>query len=383
VKRRACHFLLVATLAGLAACARPHPIPAPVPRLSADRIAIRIYLIGDAGDPRSGGEPVLEALGSDLAQGKGDPVVVFLGDNIYPKGMPPLGPVSARVEAERRIQAQIETVRAAGARSYFVLGNHDWARHGSDGWNAALRQERYIDSVGRGLTLLEPRAGCPGPALVDLGPRVRLILLDTQWWLHPGPKPVDPTSSCPADSEPEIVKSLRSAIQTAGSRLVVVAAHHPLSSGGVHGGYFSWEDHIFPLRLAVPWLWLPLPFIGSLYPAARQYGVSSQDLGSRAYQKLIADLRQAFAGRPPDLYAAGHEHNLQVISGGPARLQLVSGGGIYNHTGRAVRIRGPLFASDASGFARLDVPAVGRARLAVVEVTAEGEGREVFSTWVE
>jgi len=325
---------------------------------------------------------VLEALSRDIREGTGSPVVVFLGDNIYPRGLPP-ETEPARAEAERRIQAQLAAVRGAGAKSYFVLGNHDWARHGPDGWNAALRQDRYIDSVGRGYAALEPSGGCPGPTIVDLGARVRLLLLDTQWWLHPGPKPVDPASSCPADSESEIVDSLRSGIQNAGSRLVLVAAHHPLSSGGVHGGYFSWKDHIFPLRLVVPWLWLPLPFIGSLYPAARQYGVSPQDMGSRAYHRLITALRRAFAGRPPDLYAAGHEHNLQVISGGPARLQLVSGGGIYNHNDRAVPIRGTLFASDASGFARLDVPSTGRARLAVVEVTAAGEGNEVFSTWVE
>ena len=165
--------------------------------------------------------------------------------------------------------------------------------------------------------------------------------------------------------------------------MVIVAGHHPLSSGGVHGGYFGWEDHIFPLRLVLPGLWLPLPLIGSLYPSARQYGVSSQDVGSRAYQRLIRALRRAFAGRAPALYAAGHEHNLEVIAGGPAGVQLVSGGGIYNHTGRAVRIRGTLFADQASGFARLDVPFAGKARLAIMEVTAEGQSHEVFATWVE
>jgi hypothetical protein len=210
-----------------------------------------------------------------------------------------------------------------------------------------------------------------------------LVLLDTQWWLHSGPKPTDPSSSCPTDAEPEIVDSLRVAVQGADGRLVVVAAHHPLASGGKHGGYFSWRDHLFPLRAVVPWLWLPLPLIGSLYPAARQHGISNQDLWSPAYQRLIAAIRRAFSGAQPALYAAGHEHNLQVIAGGPARLELVSGGGIYGHTDRAVRIQGTLFADDASGFARLDIPRAGRARLAVLEVERAGGNREVFSTWVE
>ena len=140
------------------------------------------------------------------------------------------------------------------------------------------------------------------------------MLLDTQWWLHEGPKPRDPDSDCPADAEPEIVDSLRAALDR-GRRTGwwYVAAHHPLRSGGVHGAHFTWKDHIFPLRLIKPWLWMPLPWIGSLYPAARQQGISSQDIPSRPYQRLIAAFRRAFVPVPPALYAAGHEHNLQVI----------------------------------------------------------------------
>jgi hypothetical protein len=210
-----------------------------------------------------------------------------------------------------------------------------------------------------------------------------LVLLDTQWWLHHGPKPLDPDSDCPADSEPEVVDSLREALTGAGRRLVVVVAHHPFASGGQHGGHFTWQDHIFPLRAIAPWLWIPLPWLGSLYPAARREGISSQDMPSPAYQRLIAALRRAFTGAAPALYAAGHDHNLQVIADGPARLELVSGGGIYGHYSAAVRIRGTRFARKASGFARLDVPAAGRARLAILEVDRRGQIREIFSSWVE
>jgi hypothetical protein len=370
-------------MAGVLACAgHPTPQPAPVPALPPAQVATSLYLIGDAGAPDPEGEPVLRALSRELSTGGHQRVVVFLGDNVYPRGLPPVG-VPDRAEAERRLAAQIEVVTRAGATGHFVLGNHDWARQGKDGWEAARRQEAFVDSAGGGRVSLGPGGGCPGPGVVDLGVRVRLILLDTQWWLHGGPKPRHPTSNCTTDAEPEIVDSLRAAVQRAAGRLVVVAAHHPLSTGGVHGGHFGWKDHLFPLRPIFPWLWLPLPVVGSIYPAARRHGISSQDLGSHPYQRLIAGFRRAFEGAQPALYVAGHEHNLQVIAGGPARLELVSGGGIYGHTGRAARIRGTLFAKNASGFARLDVPLAGRARLAVLEVDPRGGSREVFSTWVE
>ena len=345
-------------------------------------MAVSVYLIGDAGAPDPRREPVLQALSRELETRKtARRVVVFLGDNVYPRGMPDPGR-PGRAEAERRLRSQVEVVTRAHASGYFVLGNHDWKGEGNRA-AAARQQEWYIDSASAGSAALKPHGGCPGPSVVDVGQRLRLVLLDTEWWLQRRPWPPAPIPGCSTSSESEIVDSLRQAVQSAAGRLVVVAAHHPLATGGVHGGYFGWKDHLFPLRIVVPGLWLPLPLLGSLYPAARQHGISNEDTPSRAYQRLIAAFRRAFAGAKPALYAAGHEHNLQVIAEGTAQLELVSGAGIYGHSGRAVPVKGSLFARQASGFARLDVPSSGRARLAVLQVDERGESREVFSTWLE
>jgi hypothetical protein len=370
-------------VAGLVACAgTPPPAPLPVPALRPESIETSLYLIGDAGAPDTLREPVLLALRQELASRSSQGVVVFLGDNAYPRGLPaPNHP--GRRKAEFNLAAQVESITGSGATGYFIPGNHDWAKHGVDGWEAIKRQAAFIDSAGSGKVSLRPHGGCPGPDVVDVGKRLRLVLLDTQWWLHSGPKPQDPSSDCPADAEGEIVDSLRAALTGASGRLVVVAAHHPLVSGGEHGGYFGWRDHLFPLRGAGSSFWIPLPLLGSLYPSARQQGVSSQDIPSRAYQRLITAFGRAFLGVPPALYASGHDHNLQVIAGGPARLHLVSGAGIYGHRTRAARVTGTLFADDASGFARLDVPQSGPARLAIVEVDQSGRSREAFSTSVE
>jgi hypothetical protein len=379
--RRACAWSAIA-LAGLAACAGSLPPPsAPVPALPPAEVALSLYLLGDAGAPDPRGDPVLLALTRDLDSRPNRGVVVFLGDNVYPRGLPAPGDPE-RPEAERRLTAQIEAVKAGGGTGFFIPGNHDWAKYGEEGWNAIRRQAAFVDSAGARVTTFLPPGGCPGPSVVDLG-RVRLILLDTQWWLHAGPKPQHPGSDCGADAEDEVVDSLRSALAVAPDRIVAVLGHHPLASGGEHGGHFPLEDHIFPLRAVKAWLWLPLPWIGSLYPAARQHGISSQDIPSVPYQRLIRSLRKAFSDAPPVLYAAGHEHNMQVIKGELVPLELVVGTGYYGHSGRAVAIEGTLFAKNASGFARLDVPHQGAARLAVLEVDSASGSHEAFSILVE
>ena len=53
--------------------------------------------------------------------------LVFLGDNIYPSGLPPEGAeAEERSEAERRILAQIDVALETATPTIFVPGNHDW-----------------------------------------------------------------------------------------------------------------------------------------------------------------------------------------------------------------------------------------------------------------
>lgn len=348
----------------------------------ASQIDVTLFLVGDAGAPAAppDSEPVLVALRA-AAAAVPSPVIVFLGDNVYPSGMPDAS-AAGRAEAERRLSAQLAVLHATGARGLFVPGNHDWDREGPGGWEAVRREERFIAASGGARAALLPSDGCPGPAVVDVGAVVRLVALDTQWWLHEAAKPQHPGSSCSADSEGEVIDSLRAAVRTAGTRAVVVVAHHPLLSGGPHGGHFGWEDHLFPLRNVKPWLWLPLPLVGSAYPIARESGISSQDASSAAYRRMLAALDSAFAGRPPLIYAAGHDHALQVITGTSARYEVVSGAGTFGHRSYVATLDGTRFARSANGFARVDVLQDGRVRLSVTVVDAGGHAAEAYGLWL-
>jgi hypothetical protein len=364
VKRRAAGALLCLAVVSTGAARPPAATPPPLADVESS-----VFLIGDAGVPAAS-DPVLTELTKQAARDPARSLIAFLGDNIYPRGMPaPRAP--GRQDAERRLRAQIEAARASGAPAIFVPGNHDWADRGS-GWEGIRRQGAFVAEHGGGRITMEPPGGCPGPVVRDLGERLRVVAVDTEWWLYRGAKPVDPTSSCPADSEQEVLEALGNAIRSAGDRRVVVVAHHPLASGGTHGGNFTWSDHLFPLRARHPWLWIPLPGVGSGYPMARQRGVSNQDMSGTLNRKMREALAGVFTKHPPLVYAAGHEHNLQVLKGKDTPYLLVSGAGAFGHLTRVHDTRATLFARTASGFMRIDVDKDGEARLAVVVVPGRG-----------
>ena len=352
--------------------------PAMVDAVPIGEIEYTLLLVGDAGYAEAD-DPVLANMSASAARTPNHAAMVFLGDNLYPAGLVDEGDAD-RQRGERILLAQLGAVRLAGARGIFVPGNHDWDRGGPEGWDKVRRQGLFLES--QGVAML-PARGCPGPSVVDLASSVRLIVLDTQWWLHDGPKPVHPTSACPADSEAEVLDSLAAALASAGTRHVVVASHHPLESTGAHGGYYGWRDHIFPLTRVVGWLWVPLPIVGSAYPLYRSLRPTAQNQAGSANRSMRAALDSVLSIHPPLAYAAGHDHSLQVMEGDAAAGYLLvsgAGGSELTPVGKA---ESTLFARAASGFMRIDFMRNGRVRLAVLTTDRDGNETEEYSRWLD
>jgi hypothetical protein len=203
---------------------------------------------------------------------------------------------------------------------------------------------------------MAPKAGCPGPDIRDVSVTLRLIFLDSEWWLHgtPAPRVMD---ACTASTRGEVTAALRRALRTAAARRVLVIMHHPPISSGPHGGFFSLRDQVFPLRSIHRGLWLPLPILGSIWPTARRLGVSPQDQSHAAYRQFVDSLRSAFRNDPPLALIAGHEHQLGVFDGAVvgARHVIVSGAGSVSAVTPIREMASARFASASAGFFRFDV----------------------------
>ena len=397
------------------------PVPGAPPAASA--VDHRLILIGDAGDPNPAGEPTLHALQKSVEKIPERTTVVFLGDIVYETGMPEpttiegtpveeildetlLNLFASRRDAERRVKAQVKGVDVRGARAIFVPGNHDWDQFGIGGWKRVRELETYVEQLAKTtdvqLSLL-PGGGCPGPITRDLGRHGRLVILDTQWFLELGkkPRPDDNPTGCAQTTAEDALGALAATLREAkrDDRAAIVVAHHPLRSHGPHGGYVSPRVHVFPLVMFGSYVpkwshWIPIPGLGSLFGMTRAwFSPNVQDMSSGVNEALRDSLWAAMDtpsvdGATPLMYAAGHEHSLQVFRSkrGP-RYLVVSGLGSADKATPVGRDGSSLFADsdhERPGFMQLDFLRDGRVRLAVIEAApGTPDGAEVWAQLLE
>jgi hypothetical protein len=182
------------------------------------------------------------------------------------------------------------------------------------------------------------------------------VFIDTEWLLR------RPESACP-DVE-HVYAALEAELAAAADRRVILAAHHPMATGGPHGGNVG--------------AFAKGPFV---YYLAVKAGLGVQDLASGRYADMLTGLRGAIrrSGVRPLAFAAGHDHSLQVIRrhgpGEPA-FQLVSGSG--SRTTPTDRVGGTRWAAGVHGYMRLELgPAA--SRLTVFAQNGGGAVEAAFS----
>jgi tartrate-resistant acid phosphatase type 5 len=236
---------------------------------------VRFFAVGDAGEgdanQPSGVAPGAKAVAIGVRRAceekGGCDFGVFLGDNIYPRGIDAIGDGSHRLfEAFVRSYAAVSPL-------FFVLGNHDWGP-GLIPYGASPTSER----ADRELAVVAACPSCRGAAHfydVTAGP-LQLFAWDTNYLVHRCDIE-DGRAACEMDGIDALGGVARS-----GAPFRVVVGHHPYFSNGSHGDAGSFEDFL------------------------------SFSIGSGSgLRKLMDDHVIGVA----DLYLAGHDHNLQVFAG--------------------------------------------------------------------
>ena len=289
-----------------------------------EKAVYSLYLVGDSGELDIISQPLGNVLRQQIKQSGSNATLIYLGDNIYPNGMPDKS-TKHRAVAETIIKAQVEWIKGLDAKGIFVPGNHDWQRGKRSGISYIQNQQHWLDSLHEPNITLLPRNGCAGPVEVPLTEKTVLVILDTQWFLHPWEKPGE-ESDCEGKSASEVWALLSNIFARNADKRVILAAHHPLITYGEHGGVFQLKEHIFPLTALNPSLYIPIPIIGSIYPLYRKWFGDIQDLAHPAYKEMSFPIQKLLAEHPGSIYTAGHEHALQYLVKDSSHF-IVSGSG--------------------------------------------------------
>src|SRR6188768_3471898 len=219
------------------------------------KLSHTMYLVGDAGNASLKFDPpILKYLKTKLPAESKNSSIIFLGDNIYEYGMPPVEDSVARRGAEYAITAQLEILNDFKGHPMFVPGNHDWRGWGLKGLK---RQEDFVESYlnqhrGKGdeddwENYFLPDNGCSGPEVVELNDQVVVIIVDTQWWLADWDNEPKLNEGCEARNRATFKFVFENVVRKYKNKNVVIAMHHPLYTYGPHGGGYSVKQTIFPL----------------------------------------------------------------------------------------------------------------------------------------
>jgi len=338
-----------------------------------DKVIQRMYLVGDAGELTGGRHPVCDWLKAHVDWNDSSNVLIYLGDNAYPLGMPGPGDKGYE-EAKKVLDYQVSVVAGKQARAYFVPGNHDWKRGRAGGLEQEQHESGYINGLGLSNVSMLPENGCPGPVEVTVGDKMVLVCMDSQWWLEEENERPGGLSDCAFKDPKSVLTALKDIVSSYPDKLIVLAMHHAFYTHGEHGGYYTIKQHIFPLTDSKPGLYIPLPVIGSIYPLARGVFGNVQDTRNPRYKDLIEGVEDVIRGRKNVIHVSGHEHTLQLLEH-DSTFYIVSGAG-SKHT-RVKRGENSLFAHEGVGFAVIEVTESGKSAVKFYEV---GDGEKVLYT---
>nr|WP_295931848.1 metallophosphoesterase [uncultured Dyadobacter sp.] len=345
-----------------------------------------IYLVGDAGNSEAPDTvPVLKHLKKVLSKESERSAILFLGDNIYPSGMPARPDTGQqlsarkfriasreRENAEYRLTTQLDVLKDFKGQRIFVPGNHDW-KHDSVG---VKEQQKFVnDYLNAGKDIKKdyflPKDFSRGPVMVDLSDSITALIIDshqviTQW---------DTQVAGGGTIGERFTTDFSKMIDAHRSKNIVVAMHHPPYTYGPHGGRYSLKQYAFPvteLEKVSRWAYIPSPTLGLLmlipgvwskifggvlaaatifYPLERTYLIRpKQDVRNRYYRRFKNAMLTGLLEKRNAIFVSGHEHTLQYVENDDHHFIVSGSGSKSNPVGMG---KGSLFSSASVGYSTL------------------------------
>lgn len=301
------------------------------------------YLIGDTGnttEPEA--QNTLKVLEERIKTSDKNATLLFLGDNIYPSGMPTDLESEERKIAEQKLTFQLEIAKKFQGKTVFIPGNHDWY----NGIEGLEEQAKFANDYLNDKKAFLPRKSC-GIERLKINDEAALIVIDSQWFLEDWNRYPTINDDCDFKTKEAFFDEIVSLLNKHQNQTVILALHHPLYSNSSHGGQlFSIHQQLYPIGN------IPLPVVGSVFSFFRKTIGIPQDLQSAPYRELANRIKIEITHRDNVIVVSGHEHNLQYIEKDNIK-QIISGSASKNDLARAINPND--FSYGKHGYAVLEV----------------------------
>ncbi|QNM84646.1 metallophosphoesterase [Polaribacter pectinis] len=305
-------------------------------RKDTSKVIHSFYLIGDAGNSDLySKDSALAHLEREIHKAPKKSTLLFLGDNVYQRGIPPEESKGYTL-AEHRLKVQTDIGKKFPGKTLFIPGNHDWY----SGLKGLRRQEKLVDKA-LGKNSFLPEKGCPLEK-VEISDDIQLIIVDTHWFVtnwdnHPGIN-----DDCQIKTREKFFEEFEGLVKKARGKTTIIALHHPMFTNGPHGGYYSLKSHM-----------KPAPILGTAINILRKTsGVTNTDQQNDKYNQLRKRIITISQANDKVIFVSGHEHSLQYIVQDNIP-QIVSGSG--SKITATKNVNGGKFSYASQGFARLDI----------------------------
>lgn len=247
-----------------------------------------VYLIGNTTNctPQ---DPVFKNLRGSLKASSSPTTLIFLGDLV---NNPKIADSKSQLLEELK---QVANDNKNG-KSYALTGDRDWDNNGVNGLKNVNQLQKDLKESK--LKIL-PKDGCPGPISVELDESTVLVLISSQWYMHPHDRPYAPDTDCRSLTEFDFWEELKDHLEDAKGKNILLAAHHPVYSNGKHAGKNLGKYHAIPI-------------IGTFYVSYRQQVGNPSDMAYPAYRDYNFHLQEILRDFPSVIYVSGHEENQQI-----------------------------------------------------------------------
>ncbi len=337
------------------------------------KVAHTFYLIGDAGlSPKNGLNNTLKQFKTTLTKADQNSTAIFLGDNIYPSGLPDKKKDKKGYKnATSQLDAQIAALKEFSGKPIFIPGNHDWYANGLKGLE---RQQDYVQEKLKSKKVFYPKDGCPIQK-IDISEDIVVIAVDTEWFLTDWDKHPTMNDECEIKDRESFFLELEGLIKKNENKTTLIATHHPMLTYGEHGGHFSFKRSIFPIKSKIP-----LPILGTFINVLRRTsGASIEDIQNKKYTELQSRLITLAQYSKKVILVSGHEHSLQYIVENNTP-QIVSGSGAKKGATRL--LNGSEFSTGKNGYGVLQVYTDGSSRVRFYGVSNKKEEEFLFTSEV-